>query len=740
MLLSAVTSGIFAADVNLIVEGTLESVTNLPSAEFRCSNNGGAGGRLELFTEDLSWNKCAKLIAGNVHDEMAGGKMRKVSSAYLNIGGTKERGVAVEPGMYYEYSFELKGDVSPVIFRIYEISVVDGKETRKSAHADMHYSPGKDWRRYKGVHRAGPNAKRIELSLLLWTIIGEETWNRFKPGDFILVDNVSIVKSGRFAKLRAALEDKSEPVRVAPFPVESSQTCPFMPLELGDPPAKMAFRAAVNEKKPLPVAIGNMTDSFAQYRVVLETEPKKMSGKSYYLDNGEFGLEGYPNEKITVREALRFKDTEEDPVTTRLDPLVGMNEASVISVPPKEAGAVWFDFDTYGVKPGTYRGRLRVIPLNGGSVYKYVKDRYVRERTTEKIVPVEFTVDPIVLPRESVRPAHLCSACQSEQGFQLEADIGARLYALDTHLVRPEYVGDQQSEFHRTVREYRDWAARRGVTVKFFVKYDALDVSQIIFNPKKDPVRKWESWEAYVHTLAKLMGEVSVGFGDYYVLIRDEPYNNELEMVREAHRRLKKLYPGMQTYISACERIAGEIDYLDYMGDTTDLWSLRGQSFFGSPKVFSKLQELKRRYGAKSLHYLCSTSFGESLSTYFRRHCWRGEQWKVDADMLYQFNIYNYGLRGELSFKVVPKGEISYKADGKFFPSVRYMAYREGVTDIKYVKVLRDMCAGDPDMAAQIDEMVRDVASGDTASPELPASQREKIRQMILEKIKREKR
>ena len=46
-----------------------------------------------------------------------------------------------------------------------------------------------------------------------------------------------------------------------------------------------------------------------------------------------------------------------------------------------------------------------------------------------------------------------------------------------------------------------------------------------------------------------------------------------------------------------------------------------------------------------------------------------------------------------------------------------------------------DMCAGDPDRAAQIDEMVRDVVRDDTASPESPAVQREKIRQMILEKL-----
>ena len=55
-------------------------------------------------------------------------------------------------------------------------------------------------------------------------------------------------------------------------------------------------------------------------------------------------------------------------------------------------------------------------------------------------------------------------------------------------------------------------------------------------------------------------------------------------------------------------------------------------------------------------------------------------------------------------------------------------------------KIMLELKPNSPELAAEIDEMVRDVASGDTASPELPASQREKIRQMILEKIKREKR
>ena len=705
---------------SLIVGGDFENGGSLPSDAFRPSDGG-----LELFTEDLSWNKCAKLIAGPIHDETSGGHPIKVSSANLHIGGTS--GIPVEPDMYYDFSFELKGSIETVIARVYELSEKDGKATRKSAMKDQYFAPGKDWRRYSLRYHSGPDVRRVELCLLVWSMEGNGQ-ESFAPGDFVLIDNVAFSRSERYAKLQESLRTSRDAVRVAPYPVETDPACPFLPLELAEPPDEIVFRAAVNEKKSLPVAVGNMTDAFAQYRVVLETEPGEERVRGVRLDNGEFGLEGYPKEKIAVREALRFKDTEEDPVTTRLDPLVGLNEASVISVPPHEAGAVWFDFDTYGVKPGTYRGRLRVIPLNAGSAYAVKDGRTVRGRTGERIVPVAFTVDPIVLPREAVRPAHFCSTCQSEQGFALESDIGARIYALGTSLVRPEAVGNPDSAFRRTVDEYRAWARNRGVKITFFVKYDALNVSQTIFNPKKDPDRKWPAWEEYVKTLATLADEAGLSFEDYYVLVRDEPANDELETVREAQRRLKRLYPKMRTYISACERINGPVDYLEFLGDTTDLWSLTSRMY--DRKTTARLRALKGKYGTKLLHYLCNTSVRESLSGYFRRHCWRGECWGLDADMLYQFNIYNPGLCGEWSLKVVPKGEISYKVGDRFLPSVRYMAYREGVTDVKYVQALRDACRGDEKTLKWLDEAVERVMS--SSAPELPAQVRKEIREKLL--------
>lgn len=658
---------------------------------FRLGANGK--GKLELFTEDLSWNKCAKLTAGPVHDEKCSGQLRKVSSASACLAWP------CEPDMYYDFAFELKGTPKKVIYHFYEISEVDGREVRKKTRKDVSVAPGKDWRRFTGHYRTGAKARRVELCILLWSLEDIDAPD-FQPGEFVLIDNVSFVRSESFARMQAMLADGKTPLRVAPFPVDTDPACPFLPIELADEPTQIVIRVAVNEQKAVPLAIGNMTTIFGQYRVRLETS--------------------FPANKIKVREALRYKDTEEPPVSVRFDPLVDVNGASVVSVPPKEAGAVWYDFDTTGVKPGSYAGCLSVIPLNGSWP------------NAAKKIPLTVTVDPIVLPREAVRPAHFCSPCTSDEGFALEADAGARIYAIETSLFRPEAVGNPNSPARKKLFAYQRRAKERGVAITYFVKYDALRESQRIFNPTKDPARKWPAWEQYLDTLAKVMDEAGVPFEQYYVLIRDEPFNNELEWIREAHRRLKARYPKMRTYVSVCERIDGPIDFLDCLGDTTDLWSLTSRMYH-SDKMVARLQALKGKFGTKLMHYLCNTSVKESLPGYFHRHCWRGEYWGLDADMLYHFTEWHDGRYGTMGFLRVPEGEISYQADGRTFPSVRYMAYREGVTDIKYVQALREKRGDDPKIREFLRKAAQALVVGDDGSIELPIKIRERIRQLLLQ-------
>lgn len=744
--------GFCLAMENLIADGSFDFAVDEVPASFRCTNTNSEDGHFDLFTEDLTWNKCGKLVAGRIGTGYSQGMPVEVSSAIVKIGGTKGNpGVPVEPGTDYAYSFDAKSDViRRVIFNVNEYEVVNGKErvqTRRLAGPGRDcLCKGSEWKNFRGIYRTGRHAVRVELTLQIWTMTGgrADADKNFQPGDFVLVDNVSFAKDEQFAKLQALLADPPAPLVVASFSTMSEPACPFLPVELADAPTQIVFRAAVNEQKPLPIAVGNFTDAFQQFRIVLETKPVPP------LDNGVFGLEGFPADKIAVREALRFRDTDVAPESVRLDPLVEMNAAKILSVPPKEAGAVWFDFDTRDVKPGVYRGRLRVIPLGLGSKYKWIpRSRYESVRTSEVILPVAFTVDPIILPREAVRPAHLCSPCQSEQGFGLECDLGGTILALDTGLFRPEAVGNRESPFHKTMADYLAWGRKRGVDLTFFIKYNAYGVAQSLFNrgnvtydsygtpqgkkggTAEEQAAARAAWERYVHLIARLMDEAGVPFERYYVLVQDEPKYENLAWVHESQDQLKALYPKMRTYVSCGSRIRGPVHFLDIIGDNTDLWMI-GEDTYNRPDEIARFKKLRTERGVVLASYRCKTWMKAPLSSYFRRNCWRGEFLGFDADMFYQFNIFNRGVRGEMGFKFVPQGELSYKADGRFFPSVRYMAYREGVTDVKYLQVLREKRGSDPEIADFIRTSVEDVMVRNPDGVELPAEKREAVRRLLL--------
>ena len=726
-----------AAD-NLVRIGTFECGRDEVMDAARSGEHSSEyGGSHEQFVEEATWNKCLKLTAGPKLTHKKSGN--SVSCADVIISGPGGKGIPVEPDQFYDYSFELKGDLKRVVLHIVEYGTENGKPVSRFAEKGLRFVPGKEWTLFRGRFRAGKSAERIELQFVLWTYVDmpERFGNDlFKPGASLFIDNVSVKLDDRFPKLKAMLEEAKEPFRVAPFAVEADASCPFLPEEIATPPRKIVLRAAVNEKKPLPVAIANLTDSFAQYRVTLEAEPAKEDVKKPHFDTAKFGLAGYPQGKISVREALRVKDTESKPVALRLDPLVDVNGASVVSVPSKQAGAVWFDFDTYGVKPGLYRGRLHVVPLAESTAYRQRGAAYFDLKPSEKVIPVEFTVDPIVLPRESVRPAHMCSPCVSEEGFLLESDIGARIYYISTRLFTPDAVGNAQSEARKTIARYLGWAQKRGVDIVFFVKYDALNVSQRIFNPKKDPTRKWPAWEEYLHTVAKVMEEAGVDSRDYYVLVKDEPANSDLPELQEALERIKRLYPRMQTYISACHRTEGKIDFVDCLGDTTDIWAM-SDGTLSKPGLLERLNCAKAKRGSKIIHYTCSVSMREPLSGYYRRHCWRGESMLLDADMMFRFYRSRNPNYGDLGGKVVPYGEISYSVGERTMPTVRYMAYREGVTDIKYLQALREKRGNEPEIAEFLKKAVERVVLKEPHSAAVPRVVREEVRRLLLEEAKK---
>ena len=525
---------------------------------------------------------------------------------------------------------------------------------------------------------------------------------------------------------------------VAPVPVTSDFAVPFLPPEIFDPPSAIHLTAAINERKALPVAIANLAGRVEDYVVLLETAEKPLVGS--------FGLKDFPPDRITVRKALRMKDSSSREPTLRLDPLPVMDGASSLTVPPREAGVVWFDFDTTGVPAGRYAGRLRVIPLGGYGAFKQGKGySNITYSGDMQDVPVELEVRPITLPRRAAIPTGFFMGGLTEDAFDYQAQLGAEYFNLtpwnftyertpagDLDLSRPTEKAQEMAE---TIRRHLEWGRKHGFRPQFLLGYSAGYVFRSVYNTKKDPAKDARLWPQYVKGIQKLMNDCGVPDSDYALETYDEPPADDYAGIRAFHEAAKKAAPTMRLEITLGHRKM-KVEELRRLGEVTDEWIV-WDSYFDS-KPYRELFEQQAALGKTIRHYTCDTSPRPSLDSYFCKKAWFGEKYKLAGNMMYQFHDQQGGIGGR-DFKTPTSGGIGYFVYRRFIPSIRFMAFREGITDLKYIACLRALAPGDEAVEAFVADAVNRALGTCKHDSTEPDRLREKTAQMILERMAKEK-
>ena len=534
-------------------------------------------------------------------------------------------------------------------------------------------------------------------------------------------------REAKFAKF------KDKRFSVAPVPVTSDFAIPFLPPEIFDPPEEIRLVSAINERKALALAIANLSDRVEDYVVVLETAGRP--------NVGERGLKGFPNEKLTVRKALRMKDSSAKNPTLRLDPLPGMDDAGSITIPPKEASLVWFDFDTTGVAPGRYPGRLRVIPLGGYGAFKngkgYDNITYSGEMQT---IPVELEVRPIVLPLKAAIPTGFFMEGLTEEAFGYQVQLGAEYFNISPWGFAYEKTAEGNIDLDRPtetakhcaqrVRAHLEWGKKLGFRPKFLVCYSSVYAFRNVYRVKQGAANEIKLWSQYVLGVKKLMNSCGVDDSEYAIETYDEPPANDYASIRAFHEAAKKAAPTVRLEITLGHRKM-TVDELRKLGEVTDEWIV-WDSYFRE-KAYRELFAQQSALGKTIRHYTCDTSPRPSLDSYFRKKAWFGEKYKLHGNMMYQFYDRQGGI-GARDFKTPTSGGIGYFLYRRFVPSIRFMAFREGITDLKYIACLREIAGADKDVEAFVAEAVARALDTCRHDPRAPDRLREKIAKMILEK------
>ena len=513
----------------------------------------------------------------------------------------------------------------------------------------------------------------------------------------------------RFAELETAeREAEFEQFRSGAFTVttvsgETDWSMPFVPRESFSPVSNIHARAAINERMGIPVAVMNTTGADETYVVRLETstfDPKRPYADLEY--NGRWGLEGFPSAQITAREAVPIKDTESTPVTTRLDPLPKMNEACTIHVPACQAGLVWFDFDTKGVRSGTYLGRVRVIPLSQPSRFEscggYGKGMY---KGKMKDVPVELEVLPIVLPDMPSLPSGFFQKPLDESQFDLMSAVGAREFQVDPWCFAWFVGSDRRFDYSRPsasiaierekVRRVMEWSKARSFVPTFFVGFNSFPsfAGEKTFD---EALRLWPDW---VKGVKRCINEWGVDDAHYCIEVYDELNPKSFEEAKKVLSLAKAAEPSVRLALTMSANML-PVERMRELFDLVDSWTLWSSGNFSGKERIQFVRDA-RTAGKDVWHYTCSESARNSAYGWYRLHPWYGLRHDLTGNQFFLFQN-PYGGYGSTDFKSGAGAGIVYSSFGSVMPSLRYMAMRTGVTDLKYLDALRALAGNQPEV------------------------------------------
>ena len=533
---------------------------------------------------------------------------------------------------------------------------------------------------------------------------------------------------------------------VTVLPVDTDYAIPFVPRESFHPVTNIHLKGAVNERIGLPVAILNLRDHDETYVVRLETDTADPAPGRDFAEkqfNGTWGLKGFPETQLVARVALRFKDTDTTPVTRRYEMLPKMNEACTVMVPAHEAGVAWFDFDTADVKPGTYRGRLRVIPLGEASEWKSHRGVAYHHRVYEgqmQDVPVALEVRPIVLAREPKRPFGFFQDATTEGQFELMHEIGTREFQASPWSFDWARTADGHFDYARPVeavgtagegiRKMLAWGKARGFTPTFFIGFSAFDVFRgKCGGLKNDLDRALALWPEYLRGVKRCMNAWGVPDSDYNIEVYDEPNPKRFDEIRRVMTAAKKTLPDVRLTITLGAEILGADD-MKKLDPYVDGWILYSHGYFGRPDHRAYVADALAR-GKTVWHYTCGESGRMPIYETYRLHPWFGARHNLTGNQFFVFQTMTGGY-GPADFKTAASSGIAYRSFESTMPSLRYMSMRRGVEDLKYLDLLEKVAGDRPKVKKFLAEAPVKVVETERHDKTTPDRLREQAAEMIL--------
>ena len=492
---------------------------------------------------------------------------------------------------------------------------------------------------------------------------------------------------------------KSETI-IAPVAMTGDFSIPYLPDAVFSPPENAVVNCAVNEQRNYPLAVMNNTDTAGEYLVLAEVP---VPGRKIWHN-------GTPFPGITLRQGLRIRDNRTGK-NAIYDPLVKMNEMGSFMIPPKECGLIWLDINTTGMKPGKIAGRIRVLRLNGKGKFTKAGPGWGNYNYDGSITdfPLTLNIRNIVLSQEPAIPG--CYFCppynpQAQKDtrpddsiFQLQYDAGMRIVMINVWDLKFPIGKDGKfiPEAPKAAKIIR-YAHERGIR-KFIVMYAAYHNFPDIYGKKRRAM-----WPEWVKTLGVFLRKNKVDPKDVQMEISDEPKQKMIPELIEAFKITAAQKTGIRL-LCTLGFPRWSIEDMEKLAPYVDDWILYNGQYLGSSPAYRNFIRKVQARGGYVGHYSCSISVRASLLGVFRRNAWIGEYYQLNGNCVYQ------GLNGQFQpdWKGDPGIGLIHTYEKTGVPSIRLMAMRQGVNDVKYLAKLREIGKDSPEAQAFLKTAARRV-------------------------------
>lgn len=547
-----------------------------------------------------------------------------------------------------------------------------------------------------------------------------------------------------------------EPFLLAQLNTTKDFSLPFFPNELQNHGRLLKVRAAVNEQAPLVLALANMGTAPEEYRVLVndgwaKQHPSQEWGTAVTGLRQKDGTV-FPASRIELRRGIPMRDADTPKHERMLDVLAKLNEAATVPVQPKEAGLLWITFDCSDVKPGVYKGRITVLPLNSENrTFRNGRDGTYIVQGAVKDFPLELEVLPITLPKKSPMPFNGYVRPGREDGSAF-----LDRYDCFMHMVTPWYFtfkyNSDGTVAVATTRSFLEpqlemivSAIRKNPNLndpKIMVGYSVYPVWKTRLLPKKqfkfDSPEYWNAWRNFCLGIDKILKKHGISRKEYTMELFDEPQLKEFpaEEFAKVHAEYKKAMPDASALMTSGTNYAILPEWSKQMVPNIDCWIVHA-GVTNRPEIRKIIEAFQALPGKKTGIYLCGISMRQDRYRYYRMLPWNAMECGCDFVSLYQ--MFPQSMAQDLYR--VPLGDVAYILPDKILPSVRLEFFRMGQTDVKYLKLLEKLASGKSaqDRADRefIRKAVRNVYLAVPHDSSMAGKVREETIKRILKRIKR---